>query len=263
MRTFFRKLILPTLFLSIAASCVQEALEDFPPIEPQGNVFALFEPGKKLSLQAAITGYNLDRVATRDSLRIVSKLYQNAQLLEIFNLTSSSILVWGANYRLECIIDNAYPVVGQIKLPQDSLLINAGVTSPLPAAISFRDTNGRSASLKYKRVFTINTPAGFTENQFFISRDNPGLEPYFNNSVFPKGARAEALNAGPTHFFETLVVEDSSTVNLVQINRAYYQFVEEMRNPNVEAEVVPGNVSVSNMSQGTGIMAYEIVYKRQ
>jgi len=262
MRISFNFLLCLAVCLGLSSACVDEVIQEFPPIEPQGNVFALFEPGKKLSLQAAITGYRLDRVDNRDSLRLQANLYENGELAETFNLTSQSKVEWGASYRLECLIDNKYNVVGQIILPQDSLLIDTGVITPLPEIIETLDGNGRKIRLKYKRSFKVNTPSGPIQSQVFLSRGSPGSLPYFNTIIFPNGTRAEALPSDQENIFEVLLPDLESAVNLMQINRSYYQFIKELRDPKANSEIVPGNLSVNNMSQGTGIMAYQIVYKR-
>jgi hypothetical protein len=262
MLTFFKNKFFLLALALVAVSCLQEDIEDLPPVERQGNIFALFEPSKPLQLQAAITGYSLDRINSADSQRVVAKLFENNQLVESFNLTSSTTISWGAEYRLECLIDNEYAVEGQIKIPQDSLRISAGVTRPLVPPINVFTMSGRRIFLEYIRSFTINTPTSFAANQIYLSRGNPSDQPYFDTITFPNGVRTQVLNAGTTNNFEILLARENDPVRLVQMSSIYYEFVEEMRNPNVEQEVVPGNISVNNMSVGTGLMAFQFTYLR-
>lgn len=258
----FKNFLLFFLVLSLHFGCVQEELEDFPLIEPKGNVFALFEPGKTLQLQVAITGYALDRISDNDSTRVQSKLYENGELVENFNLRTQSVIQLGKSYRLECIIDQTYEVLGLLSLPSETLKIDSSEIEPLPEPLPVQNNSGTgSFILNYSQIFSIDLPINYPVEELYISRGLPANLPFYDDNLFDNGQRVAVLD--PQNKLEVIVrkANANSPIRLYHINKDYFLFLEQARNPLVEPEAIPGNVSVTNMRKGVGLMAWQIAYQ--
>jgi hypothetical protein len=241
-------------------SCQQETINPLPPVEKKGNVFALFEPGQPLQLQAAITGYELDEIRPDQASRITSILYKNGQLQETFNLTGNVAIELGQNYELRCQIDNNYIVRGSISLPADALTISQDSLTELSPPLLVPDENGRVIRLNFERYLSINVPVNFSSASAYLSQGLPGSMPFYDTAFFDLGQRINALPKGEASKLSVKVNSASDTVKLFAVNQDFYQYMLQLRNPVIEQEVVPGNVSVNNMIEGTGLMAYQIEY---
>lgn len=248
MRIFSKKIVFALIGIGLTWGCVQETLEGLPAIEHKGNIYALFEPGEKLKLQAGITGYRLDRVSEIDSQRVSAKLFQDGKFIENFNLQSSVRIKLGKTYRLECLIDNQYEVRGTIQLPVDTLNIDNGQVSPLPEPIPvINNTDNEEYELVFAEAFRVTVPGSYPFNQVYISVGQASGLPYFDNDLFVNGERVQVLNRPFTQKFGVRKRKADSKVILYQINADFFQFLRQARNPLMEPETIPGNVSFTNM----------------
>ena len=248
------------LIITVLASCNQVGVADLPPIEPEGNMLAIFEPGQKLQVQAAITGYIVD-VIEDDSTRINSQLYKNDTLIESFHLKSQTIIEMGQDYQLKAIIDNEYEVAGSISIPQDSLVIDSGRVVRMDEPII--ENNNRNPTVAFIWTYEVNVPSSFQDPKIYLSRGNPGERPFFDEVLFPDGERCIAIPRKDQFEYSSWTrTKDRDQQMLYHISEDFYNYVMDLRNPLMEQEVVPGNISFSNLERGTGLIAYQIRYRR-